>query len=102
MITSVLFRHGADEPSAKRRVEHRLNSLYSEGIHRVKVTVDKVPYAGSPACNYQCHISLRALGKTNVDIYADKRQPDMAIDDAFDRLYVALNSRQLRRLRKRR
>lgn len=105
MITAVMFRHGIEDATAKRRIAQRLQGLEKRSgiIRRVQVVLDRIAYGGSPACNYQCHISLRGRNKTALDIYADKRQPDMAIDDAFDRVHMALDSKTfVRRLRKKR
>ncbi|KEA62642.1 hypothetical protein ADIMK_3114 [Marinobacterium lacunae] len=104
MITAVMFRHGIENPEAMERIRSRLQRLESrsERIRRVDVVLDKVSYAGEPSLNYQCHISFRGTEKRDLDIYADKRQADMAIDDAFDRLNTALKSGLIRRMRKRR
>lgn len=103
MITAVKFRHGIDHPTARARIEHRLERLQhaSCSVSRVDVVLDRVPYDGTPACNYQCHISFRGSAKKSLDIYTDKRHAVMAIDDAFDRLNVALASGMTRRTRKR-
>lgn len=104
MITAVNFRHGIDNPEAMRRIRHRLERLESRADHirRIDVVLDRISYGGEPACNYQCHISFRGTEKRELDIYADKRQADMAIDDAFDRLYTALKAGLERRVRRRR
>jgi len=104
MITSVMFRHGIESPQARERIHHRLSGLHrrDELIRRVEVVLDRVAFSGSPACNYLCHISLRGMNKRALDIYADKRWAEMAIDDAFDRLYMELKSGYPKRIRKRR
>lgn len=104
MITAVNFRHGIENPEAMQRIRSRLERLESRSsyIRRVEVVLDRISHAGSPACNYQCHISFRGTEKRELDIYADKRQAEMAIDDAFDRLQTVLKSGLVRRLRKRR
>jgi len=104
MITAVMFRHGIENPEAMQRIRSRLERLESRStyIRRVEVVLDRISHAGSPALNYQCHISFRGTEKRDMDIYADKRQADMAIDDAFDRLNSALKLGLARRFRKRR
>jgi len=103
MITAVKFRHGIEHPTAKARIHHRLERLRFDAntVRRVDVVLDRVPYDGTPACNYQCHISFRGGDRKSLDIYTDKRHAEMAIDDAFDRLHVALASGMTRRSRKR-
>lgn len=103
MITAVKFRHGIEHPTARARIQHRLERFRfgTWPVRRLDVVLDRVPYAGTPACNYQCHISFRGDDKKSLDIYTDKRHAEMAIDDAFDRLHVALASGMTRRSRKR-
>ncbi|SEG24008.1 HPF/RaiA family ribosome-associated protein [Marinobacterium lutimaris] len=104
MITAVNFRHGIDNPAAMQRIQSRLDRIASKTsqARRIDVVLDRIAYDGSPACNYECHISFRGKEKKNLDIRADKRHPDMAIDDAFDRLNMALSGSLNRRNRKRR
>lgn len=104
MITAVNFRHGIENPEAMRRIHNRLERLESKSDHirRIDVVLDRIAYDGEPACNYLCHISFRGTEKRDLDIYADKRQADMAIDDAFDRLHMLLKAGLVRRLRRRR
>ncbi|GGB94252.1 hypothetical protein GCM10011352_20380 [Marinobacterium zhoushanense] len=103
MITAVMFRHGIENPEAMRRIRSRLERLESKSdrIRRVEVVLDRISHGGAPACNYQCHISFRGTEKRDLDIYADKRLAEMAIDDAFDRLHLVLRSGLVRRLRRR-
>lgn len=104
MITAVNFRHGIENPAAMQRIQRRLERIATgrNAIRRIEVVLDKVAHDGNPGCNYECHISLRGTDKKALDIRADKRHADMAIDDAFDRLGFALNSGLIRRVRKRR
>ncbi len=104
MITAVNFRHGIDNPAAMQRIQRRLERLESRSAkaRRIDVVLDKIAHDGSPGCNYECHISFRGTEKKKLDIRADKRHADMAIDDAFDRLSLALSSGLSRRSRKRR
>lgn len=104
MITAVNFRHGIENPEAMRRIQSRLARLESKADHirRIEVVLDRISHGGEPACNYLCHISFRGSEKRDLNIYTDKRQADMAIDDAFDRLNTVLRAGLMRRFRKRR
>lgn len=101
MIKSVLYRHGVDDLSAKQHVTSRLDAIemHSANVSRIKVVLDRVGESNR-ARNYLCHISLRVHGGGGVEIYTDKNQPRLAIDDAFDRAQFALSGRHGKRLRK--
>ncbi len=83
------------------RIYHRLDDVEARcgQARRVEVVLDRVAFGD--ASNYLCHISFRAERKKSLDIYADKRFASMAIDDAFDRLNLAIKSGLNRRIRRR-
>ena len=88
MITSTLFRHGVTDAPAKKQINYRLQWLAEAAPHitRVDIVLDQVPYGGRPRHMYQCHISIRAAGRKQRDVYVNNGSIGIAVADAFDQV----------------
>ncbi|UTW11893.1 hypothetical protein [Marinobacterium rhizophilum] len=88
MITSTLFRHGVADAGAKKQISHRLQRLaeVAPQVTRVNIVLDQVPCGGRPKHLYQCHISMRAAGRKQSDVYVSNGSIGLAVADAFDQL----------------
>lgn len=88
MITSTLFRHGLIHREAKRLIRQRLERLeyHAPAVTRINIVLEQVPRHGQANRLYQCHISLRAVGRRSADVYVNNGSIGSAVADAFDQI----------------
>ncbi len=89
MITSTLFRHGLKPGPARDQIHNRLERLQRQAprITRVDIVVDQVAHQGQANKLFRCHISLRAAGRKNLDVYTNNGSVSTAVADAFDQIF---------------
>lgn len=97
MITSTLFRHGLKPGPARAQIDRRLERLEREAprITRVDIVLDQVAHHGQSNKLFRCHISLRAAGRKNLDVYVNNGSISTAVADAFDQLSDLIRFRGL-------
>lgn len=97
MITSTHFRHGLKPGPARAQIDRRLQHLEQEAprVTRVDIVLDQVAHQGQASKLYQCHISLRAAGRKNLDVYVNNGSISTAVADAFDQLSDLIRFRGL-------
>lgn len=98
MITSTLFRHGLSHGPTREQIDRRLASIEREAprVTRVDIVLDQVPGQGPAGRKqYLCHISLRAAGRKNLDVYVNNGSIGTAVADAFDQVADLIRLRGL-------